>query len=247
MPRRLLMLNALLVVVAAACIAYIGWQLAGPGANRPALAIRPAPASTPSRMPSAAVPTPPGSYGVIASRNLFSPARSDMPEVAGVASPLDQAQKPYLYGVVLWDGAPIAYLEDPATKRVSGYRIGDSVAGGTLKSIDADHVVLARPEGTIDVRLHDPSKPKPAVRPARATAPASGVPGARVQRPAPALPGVIPPLPMPVRPSLQRPAPGQVRTQQPPGVVGRQAFPPNLLRRLQRLQQQNAPANAPPR
>src|SRR2546425_1533713 len=43
-------------------------------------------------------------------------------------------------GVVLRDTNPIAYLEDPLTKRVAGYRIGDTIAGGRVEAITADHV-----------------------------------------------------------------------------------------------------------
>jgi hypothetical protein len=174
----------------------------------------------PPPTPAPAAPqAPTGTYGTIASRNLFSPTRTEAPPTpiaaAQAAPPLP---KPNLYGVVLRDDAPIAYLEDPVTKRVSGYRVGDVVAGGTVQRISADRVVLARPEGQVDVRLHDPSKPRAAV------APAGGQPGAG--RP------VIQPGRPPVlgQPGVQ----GQPSVEQadPSTTPGGRRLPPSLLRRL---------------
>ena len=98
--------------------------------------------------------------------------------------------------MVVRDTNPIAYLEDPLTKRVAGYRIGDAIAGGTVKVITADNVVITRSDGNIDVRLRDPSKPRP-IAPALPAQPAT--PG---QPPVPGFPtqpqpGAIPPMPQP--------------------------------------------------
>jgi len=71
--------------------------------------------------------------------------------------------KPNLFGVILIEGTPVAYLEDPVSKRVARYRVGDSVAGGTVKSIESDTVMLLRPEGQVTVRLHDPARPRPSM------------------------------------------------------------------------------------
>ncbi len=134
------------------------------------------------------------------------------------AAPAVQLPKPNLYGVIVRDEASIAYLEDPTTKRVAGYRLGDSIAGGTVQAISSDRVVLARPDGNVDIRLHDPSRPKP-------PAPV----------PTPAMPGA--PLPTsPVRPTLPFQPPG-IGTQPQPQVQGndirtRRTLPPSLLRRL---------------
>jgi hypothetical protein len=126
--------------------------------------------------------------------------------------------KPNLYGVVLRDENSIAYLEDPTTRRVAGYRVGDSVAGGTVQRISADRVVLARPDGPLDVRLHDPSKPKPA-------APAETQPGR-------------PPL------AGARPVPRLGATPEAGPVPPGRRLPPSLLRRLP-PQAGGAPANVP--
>jgi hypothetical protein len=175
----------------------------------------------------------------VATRNLFSPTRSESPPTATVAA-APTAAKPNLYGVVLRDGAPMAYLEDPGTKRVAGYRVGDAVAGGTVQTINADHVVIARADGTMDVRLRDPGKPRPSAPPP--AAPAQPVAGA------PLLPGVIPPAVVPVQPGQAVappgavvPPPGQVVQPTAPPVPGRRPLPPNLLRRLP----QGSPADAP--
>ena len=126
----------------------------------------PAPGSRSANHPTAAVPDvvpkrplPSTSYDIVISRNPFSPTRSETSAPAPASAP--GAATPVLYGVVLRDDAPIAYLEDPATKRVTGYRAGDTVAGGTIGLIAADHVVLLRPEGRVEVRLNDPSKHRP--------------------------------------------------------------------------------------
>jgi Type II secretion system protein C len=238
--KRALALNALLGVVAAGLAGYVTWEAVRPASEpRPARAREAAPVTLATSPAAPEMPAIPGAYGIIATRNLFSPNRSDALATATSATPAVQVPKPNLFGVVLRDGAPMAYLEDPVTKRVAGYRIGDAVAGGTLKSIDADRVVLTRPEGTVDVRLHDPAKPRPS--------PSVGapVPGSGPLPPAmPQLPGVIPP----VTPQPSAPVPPQVQGPMPPAgpvppavTPGRRPLPPNLLRRFQ----QNQPGNAP--
>jgi hypothetical protein len=248
MPRKLLIVNTLLIAIAAGSAVFVARQLAAPMPMAPAKNRPPATTSPPPRA-EAPLPSPgPGAYTAVAARNLFSPSRSEAPATATAGS-LSPAVKPNLFGVVLREGAPIAYLEDPSTKRVAGYRVGDSVAGGTVQTISADSVVITRPDGTLDVRLRDPARPRPAPIPAAAIAPgaAGGRPGA-----AASLPGVIPPVATPGAPPagvvpqqpglIQQPGPG---LQQPtPGIFpGRRPLPPNLLRRLP----QGAPPNAPQR
>ena len=235
MPRRLIVLNVALVLVALMAVAYVVRELRAPAptpraARRPATTAAPAVAAAP-----ADERTPTGASGVVVARNLFSPTRSDMPALpAGAQAPV---AKPNLYGILLSDANPVAYLEDPVTKRVAGYRLGDNVAGGTLKQIAADFVVLNRPDGDINVRLRDPSKPRPA-------APVPGQPGAAAPAPSrPAWPppgaAVVPGAPRPggtppTIPVPPQPAPN-ITTPQPPGappVLPRRPLPPNLIRRL---------------
>src|SRR5712692_6917773 len=189
MSKRLLTLNALLVGGSVGLTAYIGWQFVAPRGDvaptRRTAGVPAAPGAIGSVNPDGSG----GAYGAIASRNLFSPDRTEALAAGSAASALAALPKPSLHGVILRDGAPVAYLEDPITKRVAGYRVGDAVAGGTLQSISADRVVLTRPEGEFDVRLHDPSRPRPA---------APQVPGQ-----ADAAPGARPPFP-----TAQQPFPG---------------------------------------
>ena len=57
----------------------------------------------------------------------------------------------------------VAYLQDPATKRVGGYHVGEPIAGGIVRAIDADRVVLERHGSRVEVRLRDPLRPRQAV------------------------------------------------------------------------------------
>lgn len=211
MSRTLIAVN---VVLLAACALFIAlmvrsartpWPAPEPGRARPPA---PAPAATP---PAAEPPGGAPAYTVIATRNLFSPTRSEAPPAP--VTPVVSLPKPNLYGVIVREGASVAYLEDPVTKRVAGYREGDVIAGGTVQAISNDRVVLARPDGSVDVRLHDPSKP----RPAAATAATPSVP---LRNP------VTPPGTPPAQPGGVAPPTGEA----PPGQ--RRALPPSLLRRL---------------
>ena len=231
MSKRLLTLNALLVGISVGLIAYIGWQFATPKTDAPTRRAASEPATS-----AAASPAGPdgsgGAYGAIASRNLFSPDRTEAPLAGSAATALAALPKPSLHGVILRDGAPMAYLEDPLTKRVAGYRVGDAVAGGTLQSISEDRAILVRPEGQVDVRLHDPSRPRPAAPPASGQAEAT--PGApRPPFPIPQQP-VPQPFPGAASPPGFQPQPPVTSTQpdQQGQQPGRRPLPPNLLRRV---------------
>lgn len=202
MSRRLLALNVVLALGALGLGLAVARELVRPGV-RPAGSPRPV-AAAPQPAAPATVGTPAptaGAWGTIVSRNLFSPSRSETPAGAtpGTAPNLP---RPHLYGVVVRDQGSVAYLEDPLTRRVSAYRVGDTVAGATVESIAPDQVVLGRADGPLRVRLHDPAKP-------RAPAPGPSAPGAT----APAAPG-----PSPSPPSLPAPVPGAMPA--PGGVPG---------------------------
>src|ERR671937_835816 len=147
---------------------------------------------------------------MVASRNLFSPTRTEAPSSSVIAAA--PVIKPNLFGVVVRERGSIAYLEDPTTKRVAGYRVGDRILGGTVQTIKADGVTIDAPGGAMDVRLHDPGKPR-ATPAAVATPPPAA---------APALPGVIPPV-APPPPQVAQPSaqPGQPQPQpgQPPTAL----------------------------
>src|SRR5213593_3422346 len=161
MPRRLVAINVVLAGVSVLCIALIVKQIAS---GRPTAAPRSRPpVAAPAEPPPAGDSRQPAqAYNVIAARNLFSPTRSETTGPATVGNAPALVAKPNLHGVVLREGSPIAYLEDPLTKRIAGYRVGDPIAGGTVQTISADAVVISRPDGMVDVRLRDPSKPRPA-------------------------------------------------------------------------------------
>ena len=225
MSRQLVALNAAFVIVSLVAVGYVARELRAP---TPAPARRAAPAPPPAApiAAPAAESAPAGGYGIVASRNLFSPNRSEAPPTATTAASAPPQPKPNLYGILLSEGAPVAYLEDPTTKRVAGYRLGDAIAGGTVKQIGADHVVLNRPEGEVSVRLRDPAKPRPPAPPS-AGQPGTLTPGV------PATPGVPPVAGAPGVPVPSQP-PGAA-VQNPPGgaaILPRRPLPPNLLRRL---------------
>ncbi|TMQ21755.1 MAG: hypothetical protein E6K82_14970 [Candidatus Rokuibacteriota bacterium] len=244
MPKKLLIINLILLAIAAASVLFIVRQFTAPMAMPLASRGRPAPAGTATGRGQDGSRPPAGAYGVVASKNLFSPTRTEAPVTQTTAAAA--AMKPNLYGVVLREGAPIAYLEDPTTKRVSGYRIGDAVGGGTVQAINADSVTINRPDGKLDVRLRDPSKPRPAAGPATAGVPLT--PGAQPAGTQPGLPGVIPPAMPPIVPTIPGQVPGQpgvvppaVAPSAPPIIPGRRPLPPNLLRRLPQAQPADAP------
>jgi len=238
MPRRLVAINIVLAAVSVLCIALIVKQLV---ATRPTATPRgrgpvtargeSAPAGDPRLAQQA--------YSVIATRNLFSPTRSETSGPALASNAPALVAKPNLHGVVLREGSPIAYLEDPLTKRIAGYRIGDPIAGGTVQTISADAVVISRPDGMVDVRLRDPSKPRPAPPqqpgqpgvpgqpPLPGQSPAGGqlpnqgvtpVPGPGQPSPRAFTPSgtpVFPGQPMPPPSAIQQPGPGGQPTPQP--------------------------------
>jgi hypothetical protein len=214
MPSRLLVVNVVLAGISLLSVGLIVKQLVSAS---PTVAARSRPPAAGSAAPPATEPQhpPAQAYSMIASRNLFSPTRTETPGTGLAGGPTINIVKPNLHGVVLRDGAPIAYLEDPLTKRIAGYRIGDPIAGGTVQTISADAVVIARPDGVVDVRLRDPSKPKPP-----APAGQQPVPGQAPMPGQPPVPGQVP-MPGAVQPPTPIPQPtpgvGPVPRVLPPG------------------------------
>ena len=215
MPRRLLVLNVALGLVS---------LFFAVGIVRALLVKHPLPKPTVLR---AVAPTPPvapatasdakaEAYAAIAAQNLFNPGRNEMgSSTAATASVV----KPILHGIVIEGGKSRAFLEDPSIRRVGGYSIGDSVGGGQIQKIADDRVVIARPEGIVEVLLQDPSKPRP-VAPGPAgpavTVPGQPVPGQPVPgQPVPgqAVPGQVP---VPATPLVQAPPSGPVQVAPPP-------------------------------
>ena len=177
MFRRLPLVTVLLVALALAFAGLIARELTTVP-RAPVTRAQPAASvgATPGAAPAAPGSTPAPNYTVVASRNLFSPTRSEAPPAPPTPPPPPPVlPKPNLFGVILIEGTPVAYLEDPVSKRVARYRVGDSVAGGTVKSIESDAVMLLRPEGQVTVRLHDPGRPRPAM-PSTPNAPGVAIP-----------------------------------------------------------------------
>lgn len=184
MSKRLLLLNLVLVSAGVVFSIQLVWAfLATPWLPPSAVARATQPTLPPATEERASGPL--ATYDVVASKNLFNPSRSE----TGTAS-VAPSVKPFLHGVVLTDGAPAAFLEDPTTKRVRGYKPGDAVAGGQLERIEADRVVIRRGEGTFEVLLRDPAKPKAVAAAPPATPPQPGA--AQPRPPLPGVPGVQP-------------------------------------------------------
>jgi hypothetical protein len=125
-----------------------------------------------------------------------------------------------LHGIILDGEKSRAYLEDPSTKRVLAYKVGDSVAGGELKAIGADRVSIERRDGQMYVMLKDPAKPAAVAQGDAAQRagqrPGAAQPPARAQRGAnPLAPLFTPPQPQP--PGAAPAAPQQNQpVEQPP-------------------------------
>src|SRR5262245_13110320 len=214
LSKRFVLLNVLLAAVAV----FLGVLLVRDYTRKIPL---PAPPAA-RRAPAPATPEePPASktadeklttYNVIAAKHLFNPSRSEGgPAPAAPAPP--PPPKPTLLGVVVDGQGSRAYLEDSVTKRVLGYRIGDSISGGKLDKITDDKVVIVRPDGAVDVLLRDPSKPKPPA------APGAGAPGQptppQAGAPQPGQP--TPPAQPPTTPRAVRRLPAEQQPQpQPP-------------------------------
>jgi hypothetical protein len=184
MLKRSLVVLDILLVAAAAALAIHLYQIwtAAPATAAPTAA--PGSAASASEAPAGASRPPAAplaAFVVIADRNLFSPTRAevlpDPPKPTTVAVPtipVRPVEKPRLYGVVIGTDGARAYLWDPQSKKVFGYKVGDSVAESRIEQIAPDRVVLRRSTETFEVLLRDPSKPKP---PPPAAAPPAPVPG----------------------------------------------------------------------
>src|SRR5919197_2542019 len=145
MSRSMLTFNGLLAAISTLLVVYIVREVVTPF-GKP-LPVQPAAVGamvpdSPSR-PTAVVSQARNTQ--IVARNLFSPDRSDsLGGGAGTAgAPATARVKPQLFGVVLGQIAN-AYMEDPITKHVGGYRVGEVVAGASIRAIEADRVVLER-------------------------------------------------------------------------------------------------------
>lgn len=69
--------------------------------------------------------------------------------------------RPRLQGIVIRDNGAVAYIQNPRTKGVAGYRIGDAIGGSVLQTIEEDRVVLKGPNDTIELRIAPLPRKKP--------------------------------------------------------------------------------------
>ena len=103
-----------------------------------------------------------GDYGVIATRTLFHPSRSQSTSSEAMAPIPPPASTLALYGVAISDDTRVAFVQDLVTKQISGYRTGDKLAGGQVERIEPDRVVIMRADGPIEVLLRRPKEPQAA-------------------------------------------------------------------------------------
>jgi len=158
-PARLLAVNVTLAALSLSLAAYIIWEVQRPFLEQTSSRSSQLPAAAPREvgLAPAVIPAP-----IIAQRNLFSPSRTESPVTQAAAAAA--LTNPSLHGVVLGaSNNPIAYLQDPTTKRVAGYQIGEQIAGGIIRAIEADRVVIERSGNRVDIRLRDPLRPRAAV------------------------------------------------------------------------------------
>lgn len=87
---------------------------------------------------------------------------SDTPPVPTGARASAPAGVPLLYGIVLRGEDSVAYMVDPQTRRVTGFKRGDTIGAGVLERIEERHVTVRLPSGPVAIRVDAP-KPGGAV------------------------------------------------------------------------------------
>ena len=154
MSKKLLAFN---VVVAGLAVLLAAWLVRDLTASRP-LPPPPAPRKAAGAPASEDAPSENAAqerltaYNVIVAKYLFNPSRTEGVAAEAVAKPaVPLPPKPILLGVVMDGPSSRAYLEDPSTKRVFGYQVGDSVAGGKLEKITDDRIQISRADGLMEV------------------------------------------------------------------------------------------------
>ena len=131
--------------------------------------------------PDAPNPPSPSDYLIIADENPFHPERKIPPEKKADEKPLPKPEF-VVYGTVISDDTSIAYLEDlkaPVNtsgrgKRQIALKTGDVLSGFTLKSVEADKIVMVRGEEKMVIPVRNTSRTKSSVNPSpqKAAAPA---------------------------------------------------------------------------
>lgn len=84
------------------------------------------------------------------------PGAAPAPRSEGSAPPPPQRPPgPRLLGVVHGDRGWVAFIEDPDSKRVGPYRVGDSLGSSVIERIEAESVALRGPQGSLLLHLGD--------------------------------------------------------------------------------------------
>ena len=115
-------------------------------------------------------------FNVIVARNLFTESRKERASVSTARAEIPPPPKLILHGVVVDGPSSLAFLEDPATKHIVAYHVGDRVAGGQLLQVTQDGVGILRPDGQIEILLKDPAKSAPPAQPTGPAPPSVAVP-----------------------------------------------------------------------
>lgn len=100
-------------------------------------------------------------------RPALTPPVPTAPRAASAAVPL-------LYGIVLRGEDSVAYMEDPRTRRVTGFKRGDTVGAGVLERIEERHVTVRLPSGPVDIRVDAPKPGGTVLAPVITVAPGAG-------------------------------------------------------------------------
>jgi hypothetical protein len=122
--------------------------------------------------PAAANPPSPADYIIIADENLFHPERKIPPEKKADEKPLPKPEF-VVYGTVISNGTSVAYMEDMKApvntsgrgKRQIVLKTGDVLSGFTLKTVEADKIVMVRGEEKMVIPVHNTSRTKSSVQP----------------------------------------------------------------------------------
>lgn len=122
--------------------------------------------------PSAANPPSPSDYLIIADENPFHPERKVPPEKKADEKPLPKPEF-IVYGTVISDDTSVAYMEDMKApvntsgrgKRQIALKTGDVLSGFTLKSVEADKIVMVRGEEKMVIPVRNTSRTKSSVKP----------------------------------------------------------------------------------
>ena len=188
MSRPVLVLNILMAGLSVFFLVRIADAVFRPG---PALPLRVASSPAPVNVAVADSSRSRTSYDLIPARNLFHPDRAQ-PKRSDALGALPVAPALLLYGVVWSEENPLAYVEDPTSKKIFGYKTGDAMAGGYIERIEMDRIIIHRQDGPLEVMLRAPNKPRPV---AAATAPTEAAATPSAPQPAPTVDGVSPGIP----------------------------------------------------